>query len=100
MIEHDLLTLPQIAEMLRLNPSTVRGWVNRGQLPAQKVDGKKWLVYRQDLEALLAAQPRLGKPHRSPGTPASEQDPRVAPEDWSEAPNRAVRDLASSARLV
>ena len=29
-------TLPQIAEMLGVNPSTVRHWVNTGRLSAEK----------------------------------------------------------------
>jgi excisionase family DNA binding protein len=61
--DDDLLTLPQIADMLGLNPSTVRLWVSEQRLPAQMSGNhRRWLVHRSDLEELLASQPRVGKP--------------------------------------
>jgi excisionase family DNA binding protein len=50
-------TLPQIAEMLGVNPSTVRHWVNAGRLSAEK-RGRRWLVEREDLEAIMAQRRR------------------------------------------
>jgi excisionase family DNA binding protein len=50
-------TLPQIAEMLGVNPSTVRHWVNTGRLSAEK-RGRRWLVERADLETVMAQRRR------------------------------------------
>ena len=54
MIDDELLTLPEIAHTLGMNPSTVRLWVREGRLRAEKV-GRKWMVRRADLEQMLAA---------------------------------------------
>ncbi|MHB8660059.1 MAG: helix-turn-helix domain-containing protein [Solirubrobacteraceae bacterium] len=50
-------TLPQIAEMLGVNPSTVRHWVNTGRLSAEK-RGRRWVVEREDLETTMALRRR------------------------------------------
>lgn len=50
-------TLPQIAEMLDVNPSTVRHWVSTGRLSAEK-RGRRWLVEREDLETVMAQRRR------------------------------------------
>ena len=50
-------TLPQIAEMLGVNPSTVRHWVSTGRLSASK-RGRRWLVEREDLETIMAQRRR------------------------------------------
>jgi excisionase family DNA binding protein len=50
-------TLPQIAEMLDVNPSTVRNWVSTGRLSAEK-RGRRWLVEREDLETIMAQRRR------------------------------------------
>ena len=50
-------TLPQIAEMLGVNPSTVRHWVNTGRLSAEK-RGRRWLVERADLDTIMAQRRR------------------------------------------
>ena len=49
------LTLAEIAEELRVNPSTVRLWVTKGQLKASRAGVRKWIVRRSDLERMLAA---------------------------------------------
>ena len=89
MLDDELLTLPEIAHTLGMNPSTVRLWVREGRLPAEKV-GRKWMVRRADLEQMLADQPQVGHPR---GTSAT-----TTPQDWSEQPERAMMDLASSAQ--
>ena len=55
-------TLPQIAEMLDVNPSTVRHWVSIGRLSAEK-QGRRWVVARQDLDEIMAQRRRrAGRP--------------------------------------
>lgn len=81
MVDDDLLTLPEIAEMLRLNPSTIRLWVHEQRLPAHKAGARKWLVRRGDLERMLAEQPHIGHPKGASTSPTA---PPPAPTDWSE----------------
>ncbi len=64
MTDDETLTLPQIAEMLGVNPSTVRWWVGQKRLPAHMV-GRRWLVRRQDLDQMLADAPRIGRPRHN-----------------------------------
>lgn len=56
------LTLAEVADELRVNPSTVRLWVSQGRLPASRVGRRKWLVRRSELQRLIASaestQPR------------------------------------------
>lgn len=92
MVDDELLTLPQIAQMLRVNPSTVRLWVREQRLAAHKAGGRKWLVRRGDLERMLEEQPNIGHPRGSP--------PTDAPKDWSEIPEQAALNLASSTELI
>lgn len=88
------MTLPEIATLLGLNASTPRSWVHSGRLPAHKdASDRRWLVYRRDLDKLLEEEPSLGRP-RIHG--AIEPTTR---EDWSDAPEQATLDLASSAEL-
>jgi excisionase family DNA binding protein len=55
-------TLPQIAEVLGVNPSTVRYWVTVGRLSAEK-RGRRWVVKRDDVETITAQRRRrAGRP--------------------------------------
>jgi excisionase family DNA binding protein len=95
-VDDDWLTLPQIAEMLQMNPSTIRLWVNEGRLKAHKAGGRKWLVRRSDLDLLLASRTNAPNPrHATGGLPARVEADR----DWSKSPKEAVVDLASSIDL-
>ena len=92
-IANDSLTLPEVAELLRVTPAAVRNWVADGRLPSQRMPNGRRIVQREDLDRMLEENPRLGKakPRRGP--------PPTAPprEDWTEAPEEASFDLASSA---
>lgn len=44
------LTLREVAEVARMAPDTVRGWIKTGQLPARRVGPQG--QYRVDPEAL------------------------------------------------
>src|ERR1700722_3122808 len=86
--DDEWLTLAQIAEMLHVNPSTVRLWVSQERLPAHKPGLRKWLVRRSDLEAMLSEHPDLAQPRGTAGS---------APEkDWSAEPEAVSLNLAAS----
>ena len=67
MVDDELLTLPEIAQTLGMNPSTVRLWVREGRLPAEKMGRNGWSA-GTDLEQMLAEQPQVGHP-RGAGAP-------------------------------
>ena len=91
------LTLPQVARLLGLNPSTIRLWVNEQRLPAERV-GRRWMVRRGDLEQMLADQPKLGHPKRPRATPRPAR--AELPADWSEVPEDAGLYLARSTEPI
>ncbi|MGA2927669.1 MAG: helix-turn-helix domain-containing protein [Solirubrobacteraceae bacterium] len=93
--DDDWLTLPQIAKMLQMNPSTIRLWVSEGRLKAHKAGGRKWLVRRSDLDRLLATRTNLEL--RSP--PPREPPRADANRDWATSPKDVLVDLASSVDL-
>jgi excisionase family DNA binding protein len=91
------LTLPQVAHLLGLNPSTIRLWVNDRRLPAERV-GRRWMVRRVDLEQMLAEQPKIGHPKRRGATPPPTRE--EMPADWSEVPEQAGLYLARSTEPI
>lgn len=54
--EH-LLTLREAAEVLRLNPRTVRAYVRRGEIEA-RIIGRRWRFRRADLDAFFESASR------------------------------------------
>lgn len=52
-----LLTLSEVAEILRLNPRTVREYVRRGEIEA-RIIGKRWRFRRADLDVFFESAPR------------------------------------------
>ena len=93
--DDDWLTLPQIAEMLQMNPSTIRLWVSEGRLQAHKAGGRKWLVRRSELERLLETRTNARARQPPPGElPRSDAD-----RDWAQSPKAVLLDLASSVDL-
>ncbi len=51
----EFLTVAEIAELLRVNPQTVRNWIDRGELPAVRVGKRRVRVRQVDLDAFIAA---------------------------------------------
>lgn len=52
-----LLTLREAAEILRLNPRTVRTYVQRGEIDARIIGGR-WRFRRVDLDSFFESAPR------------------------------------------
>jgi excisionase family DNA binding protein len=66
----DLLTVDEIARLLKVNPVTVRRFISTGRLPAVRV-GRRIRVHRKDAEALLAPIARRANGgNAEPSTPA------------------------------
>jgi excisionase family DNA binding protein len=52
-----LLTLREAAEVLRLNPRTVREYIQRGEIEGRIIGGR-WRFRRADLDAFFENAPR------------------------------------------
>jgi excisionase family DNA binding protein len=53
MPEQQILTVPQVAEELRVTAQTIRNWIDSGALPAAKI-GRAFRIRREHVDALLA----------------------------------------------
>lgn len=50
----DLLTVPEVADLLRAKPSTIRAWLTQGKLPRVKI-GRLTRILRSDLGKFIDA---------------------------------------------
>ena len=77
----EFLTVDDVAQLLKLNPQTVRNMIDRGELPAIPVGARRVRIERSDLDAFLAEGRRL----------TQRTDNRVVFDDAMGAANRAIR---------
>lgn len=54
MLSRPMLTLHEVADLLKVKESTVRGWIHDGSLRAAKF-GRDWRVAQKDLETYVNA---------------------------------------------
>ena len=47
-----ILTVPEVAQYLRVSRTTVWRWCNEGKIPAFKV-GRDWRIHRTELEKVV-----------------------------------------------
>lgn len=54
--QHEWLTTEEVADYLRVRPSTVRQWIRQGTLPALRVGGTRlgYRIRRSDLDRFIA----------------------------------------------
>lgn len=50
--EHEILTVKEVAELLRTSEQNVRRLADRGDLPGTRI-GKRWRFNRQAIESLV-----------------------------------------------
>lgn len=53
-VELEILTVSEVARLLRVPKSTIYKLVRAGRLPGQKI-GKHWRFVREDIRALMGA---------------------------------------------
>jgi excisionase family DNA binding protein len=70
----ELLTVAEVAGLLRLNQQTIRNWMSAGTLPHVRLGQRRVRIYRRDLDALMA------RADTRPGDP-----PEVLPTIWDGA---------------
>lgn len=78
--EDPWLTVAQVSDELKLNPSTVRIWIRTGRLAAVNV-GRSWRIRRSDLERALLrdASPALAQEELPVSEPSAARSPTPAP---------------------
>lgn len=54
-MQDEFLTVAEIAETLKLNPQTIRNWIDQGDLPAVRVGKRRVRIKRTDLDAFIAS---------------------------------------------
>ncbi|HET9094920.1 MAG TPA: helix-turn-helix domain-containing protein [Solirubrobacteraceae bacterium] len=50
--EESFLTVAEVADVLRLNPQTVRNWIDAGSLPAVRI-GRRVRIKKSDLDRIV-----------------------------------------------
>jgi excisionase family DNA binding protein len=88
--EEPFLTVAEVAEILRLNPQTVRNWIDAGTLPAIRI-GRRVRIKRADLDRILEDGYR-GAPGATPPTAGPN-----AHDFWGGEPVGAVDSVAEPA---
>jgi excisionase family DNA binding protein len=63
----ELITVKEIATLLRLNQQTIRNWIDAGTLPHVSVGERRVRVWRSDLVALIEAGATVKQKPAKPG---------------------------------
>jgi excisionase family DNA binding protein len=72
-VTDEFLTVAEVAALLRLNPQTIRNWIENRTLPAVRI-GRRVRVLRRDLDALVEHGRTVGPgPEASRGADEAER---------------------------
>ena len=63
-VSADVLSVKEVADILRIGETTVRRLAASGELPAKMI-GKRWRFSRQEILSLLPGRPQNGQPGAS-----------------------------------
>ena len=63
MVDAQVLTIKETAEIVRCSRRTVLRWIGSGRLPAARLPGGEYRVHRLDVERLLRCDEIRTPPH-------------------------------------
>ena len=100
----ELLTVKEVAELLKLNQQTIRNMIDRGELAHVRVGQRRVRIRQSQLDAFLAAgesspQHAEANPWRAVSEAASEVATAVQAQD-RDALDRAISRLADAAQEI
>jgi excisionase family DNA binding protein len=86
-VDDEFLTVMEVAETLKLNPQTVRNWIDRGELSAVRLGSRRVRIKRSDLDAFLARGSRTATT-KDPVSPSSSRISLILrlPRRWTVRP--------------
>jgi excisionase family DNA binding protein len=96
----ELLTVSEIASELRVNPQTVRNWIERGELPAVRVGKRRVRVQRSVLETFVGIQPEPDLSRRSRKRPVVESQPPIDREAAAMALDQIANGVSTLAEVL
>lgn len=70
-LEDSFLTVAEVAEMLKLNPQTVRNWIDQGSLPAIRM-GRRVRIRRSDFDRVVEQSATTSGRSPQPAGPSAE----------------------------
>jgi excisionase family DNA binding protein len=91
------LTVAEVAELLKLNPQTVRNWIDRGERPAVRLGQRRLRIRRSDLDRLIDSGSAEGLSDRHARSAGPEGALEVGEEELRD---RFAAFLAESIRVV
>jgi excisionase family DNA binding protein len=74
----ELLTVDEVAGLLKVNAQTVRNWLDRGELGHVRVGSRRVRIRQSDLDAFLAAGTKTAESATSPVDPEHGLTARLA----------------------
>lgn len=95
----ELLTVAEVAEYLKVNPQTVRNWVDRREIAAVRVGSRRVRIRRADLDEFLKHDAAAAGPPAPAVAPASEAF-RTAMRAATAELDSTPADLAASLRAL
>lgn len=99
--EDEVLTVEEVARLLKLKEQTVRALVREGELPAKKL-GKQWRFLRSELLEALRADNRPATPASKAPRSTPDGPPTIAHREAAEllgVTDRTIRRMVRSGRL-
>src|SRR5438067_6703769 len=91
------VTIPEAAELLQVHPSSIRRWIDAGDLPAHRIGQRRILVKRADLANLIT--PARAEPnHILQGSSIEKSERLMIPKLTPEAQQRALEALERARR--
>jgi excisionase family DNA binding protein len=95
-LDHEYLTVAEAAALLKVDRSTIRRWIDHGDLPAYRVGPRAVRVRREDLDQRIAP----ARPHPPASGSLNTADESAIPERMTaEEQRRGFAALAAIERL-